>query len=170
MQSIEPYSHARRDAAAQELVVFVDKIVSDATAQSDHQVVFARKKMNNCGGKGKPVGPHGLWFSDRNGEVEPGKVVEEMKLGFFFQQLVDGRRMVDDGRKDGFFGLVFFQQRFNGLHTIIFQDMVAEQLPVLKQCRFHAGIAKIQTECSHSLIDLCKGGVKLPKASFYLSP
>jgi hypothetical protein len=48
--------------------------------------------------------------------------------------------------------------------------MVSQELSILKQCRLHAGIAKIQTKRSHLLIDLCKGGVKLPKASFYLSP
>jgi hypothetical protein len=120
--------------------------------------------MNNCRSKGKPVCPHGFWFSDWNGKVELGEMVEEVKLGPIFQQLVDGWCMVDNRRKDGPFGLVFVQQRFNGLHTIIFQGMVAEELPVLKQCRLHAGIAKIQTKRSHVLIDLCKGGVKLPKA------
>ena len=97
MKGIEPHFHPWRNASAQELVVFVDEIIGNTTSQSYHEVVFARKKMYNCSSKGQPVGPHGLWFSDRNGEIEPGEVVEEMKLGFFLQQPVDFRRVVDDG-------------------------------------------------------------------------
>ncbi len=106
----QPHFHSGGYAATNQFVVFIDKIIGDAGAQTNNKIIPAGIKMYRGRRQSQPVRSDGFRLTDRRGESKLRYMTKPVKFCMPCQQFFHGWIMIDHRGKDRFAGIKIINQ------------------------------------------------------------